>query len=975
MSVSMDTFSSQARWIWGDFDQAPHNVWRYFRHRWTAPNDCQRVILLITADSHYECSVNGTHIGRGPVRAFPFAYSYDVYDITALVRPGMDNIIAALVNFLGDHTMGYIRGAAGFLCEIVIQDSQGSLSRIGSNTDWRTTPCEAFNALAPRISVQLGFEEQIDARRDIVGWDSLGLDDFKWERAVTVNSIPWKNLSPRSIPFLTEDLVSPAEVKAVELARPRPGYFWNFDLRDMLNTVRTGLRSAPPGERGSILFTEVIAPHDCSVRIYTFPNYEPIPIRVNDEIHEDSRFLSDTDKPIEVSFKQGANFVMIRRVEWPSLLFATSENLTFTADRFVSGAAWALITPLNELNGELEMLWKAPSLDEVSENARIIGIPESANKTDIFALTSSQEFFALPDGFCSYDISRVTPRRSVPDTARRVPADQPRALLHDNADWTTIHPQPDGDSHLVIDFGHETIGYIQIEVDAPENAIIDANFFEGIDDSGIFWTRHTRNSFRYVCREGHQVFTSHERRGFRYGSFTFRNLSHPLRIRQIAHHMSTYPVEARGSFHCPDETLNKIWEVSAYTVQLCMLDTYVDCPSYEQVYWVGDARNSALVNAVAFGAYDLTDHCIRLTGQSLLPELKMVIPPHIQSMRTHISASHVVSGWFDEIPMWTFLWIWMAWEQYMNTGDKEALAVYYADVKECLSRCERFLTERDLLDIPDVWNLVDWAAQDLERDGEVISNTVLMARSLDYAAQMADILGVDGLPHQKLAERLRYAVNRYGWSDIHQGYVDTMRDQAAYERYRQLCSERGIAPITLEAFQNKLRISEPTNTLAMLCNTVSPERREAVMRLVLAAKEGKFIGSSPSEAVNGTPDEVVPVGSPWFLFFTLETLFREGSADDALTILREQWKRMLEKGATTFWETFPSITDSGHWSRSLCHGWSAAPAYFLSTQVLGCETYSTGLSSYSGRAKILGLKMGIWNSPNSTRCRECVMAY
>ena len=854
----------------------------------------------------------------------------------------MDNVIAALVNFLGDHTMGYIRGAAGFLCEIIVQDAQGGFTHIGTNTDWRTTPCEAFNALAPRISVQLGFEEQIDARRDIAGWDSLGLDDSSWKRAVEINLIPWQNLSPRTIPFLTEDMMPPVEVKAVELARPRPGYFWNLDLRDMLNTMRTGLRSAPPGERGSIFFTEVIAPRDCTVYIYTFPNYEPIPIRVNHESYGDSRTLSDTDRPTEVALKQGANLVMLRSVEWPSLLFATREALTFTANRFVPGAAWALITPLNELNGELEAIWQVGSADSLSPNDRIVGIPSSANKTDIFALTSSQEFFSLPDGFCSHDISRVTPRPPVDRAHRSGSVDQPHALLHDNSDWTTIYPQPDGDVHLLIDFGRETIGYVQIEVNAPEGTIIDANFFEGIDDSGIFWTRHTRNSFRYICRGGHQVFTSHERRGFRYGSFTFRNLSRPLKIRQITHRMATYPVEAKGSFHCSDETLNKIWEVGAYTVRLCMLDTYVDCPSYEQVYWTGDARNSALVNAVAFGAYDLTDHCVRLTGQSLSPELRMVIPLHIQEMRTHITTSHVVSGWFDEIPMWTFLWIWMAWEQYMNTGDKDSLTAYYADVDECLRRCEGFLTERDLLDIPDVWNLVDWAAQDLERDGEVISNTVLMAQALDCVAQMADVLGKDASAHRALAIRLRDAVNRYGWSDVHQGYVDTVRDRTAYDRYQKLCSERGIASVSLETFQSRLRISEPTNTLVMLCNIAPPERREAVMQFVLAAKEGKFIGSSPWEAVHGNPDEVVPVGSPWFLFFTLETLFQEGLADDALTILRQQWNRMLEKGATTFWETFPSITGSGHWSRSLCHGWSAAPTYFLSTQVLGVKPAAPG---------------------------------
>lgn len=950
MSQSTETFSSAASWIWGQQDSNIKNEWRYFRFKWAAPANVKKATLLITADSRYEVSLNGGHIGRGPVRGFPYAYYYDSYDITPSVVADAENVITALVNSFGDHTMVYIKGAAGLLCEIIIEDDAGQVMRIGSNTDWRTAACEAFNREAPRISVQLGFEEQYDARQAIHGWESVGFDDSQWAAARViggVGSAPWTNLLPSTIPFLTEDATPPTALKAVELARTRKGTIWNLDLREQLNTVRTGLRSAPPGERGSILFTEIIAPKDCNIQVYTFPNYEPIPVRVNDEVLWSSGSVQDNpEDPIDVSLKAGANLVMINTVEWPSLLFETDEALIFTAERFANNAAWGLISPLNELNGDVTAAWKAGSLDELVRGRQVIAIPASANKTDIFGITSSQQFFAVAGGFCTHDITRATPRTSVNGAGRSQPAVKADALLHDNGQWTTVNPQPDGDVHVVVDFGRETIGYVQIDMDAPEGAIIDANFFEGIDDGGIFWTRNLRNSFRYTAIEGRQVFTSHERRGFRYGSFTFRNLSRPLKIRHITHLMATYPVEAKGRFHSSDETLNKIWEVGAYTVRLCMLDTYVDCPAYEQVYWVGDARNSALVNAVAFGAYELTDRCVRLTGQSLSPELKMVIPPHIQGMRTHIATSHVVSGWFDEIPMWTFLWIWMAWEQYMNTGDKDALVDYYAYVKECLSRCETFLTERDLLDIPDVWNLVDWAAQDLERDGEVISNTVLMAQGLDYAALMADALGqtAERDSYVALAKRLRVAVNQFGWSEQYQGYVDTVRDQTAYEHYTQLCIKRGITPISYSDFENKQRISEPTNTLVLLCNGVPPERREAMMQYVLAAKQGKFVGSSPWYASKGKPSEIVPVGSPWFLFFTLESLFQEGLATDSLTILREQWNRMLEKGATSFWETFPGFIGSGHWSRSLCHGWSAAPAYFLSTQVLGVKPTAPGYS-------------------------------
>lgn len=939
-------FSAGARWVWGSDDLSERNNWRYFRRSFEVSAGLSRATLLITADSHYELNLNGKFVGRGPARGFPFAYSYDSYDVTPDLQAGDENVIGVLVNNLNDHTMGYIRGQAGLLCELILEDAGGKVQYISSDSQWRTTPATTFNNLAPRICIQLDFEEQYDSRQELAGWNAAGFEDASWRNATEIGPVgvePWTTLSPRTIPFLSEDPVAPTEVKAVELARIAQGYFWNLDVRFEAGIMRTGLRSAPPGERGTILFTEISVAVETTVRIRNFPNYEALGLRVNGEVFGYNDRHDYSENPVEVKLHAGPNLLMLRNMNTPALFFETKEELTFSAERFVAGAAWVLVAPLNEITGQLKEVWSVASLDELASDLPRLGIPASANKTDIFALTASQEFYGVPGGFCSSDITRATPRPKL-EGERKSPVEQPSNLLHNNDEWTTVYPQPDGDVHMLIDFGREIIGYVKFDIDAPEGAIIDTNFFEGIDDGGIFWTWNLRNSFRYTAKEGRQTFTSHYRRGFRYGSFTFRNLSGPLKIRHINTLLATYPVEARGRFAASDETLTKIWQVAAYTVQLCMLDTYVDCPAYEQVYWVGDARNSALVNAVAFGAYDLTDRCVRLTGQSLSAELSKIKPPHLQTMRTHIPTSHVVSGWFDEIPMWSFLWVWMAWENYWNSGNREALADYYKDVRECLKRCETFLTDRDLFDIPDVWNLVDWAAQDLERDGEVISSTALMAQSLDYAARMAGELGLpeEAAAHIALAERLRKAVNTYGWSDKYQGYVDTVRDEYAFERHQKLSQERGTKPDTFAEFQNKQRISEPTNTLVLQCNAVPEERRDATMKFVLAAKAGKFIGSSPERAVSGSPDEIVPVGSPWFLFFTLETLFNEGLSGEALTILREQWNRILEKGATTFWETFPGFIGNGHWSRSLCHGWSAAPAYFLSSRVLGITPAAAG---------------------------------
>jgi hypothetical protein len=458
---------------------------------------------------------------------------------------------------------------------------------------------------------------------------------------------------------------------------------------------------------------------------------------------------------------------------------------------------------------------------------------------------------------------------------------------------------------------------------------------------------------RYTTREGEQRFRSHLRRGFRYVSLTFRNHSRPLRIGGLRCLLNTYPVEERGRFRCSDTLLTKIWEIAAYTVRLCMEDTYVDCPAYEQVFWAGDARNSALVNAVAFGAFALTDRCLRLTGQSLSRELDAIKSPRLRE-RPHLTTDHVVSSWFSEIPMWTFLWVWNVWEQYWLTGDRDALADHYQAVRECLERALGFLSDRGLFAIADVWNLLDWAATDLGRHGEVTANTALLASALRRAASMAEVLGraEDGARFSEQADQLREAINLHCWDEKRRAYVDTVRDAHAYELYRAQVERDGnpvdpmirvSAPIdTAERFAARQRISEPTNTLVLLCECAPPERAALVAPLVLAARDGAFVSGSPWAAEGWPADRIVPVGSPWFLFFTLETLIAMGRTEVALSVLREQWARMVEKDATTFWETFPGQVGAGHWSRSLCHGWSAAPAYFLSTLVLGVRPLAPG---------------------------------
>ncbi len=79
---------------------------------------------------------------------------------------------------------------------------------------------------------------------------------------------------------------------------------------------------------------------------------------------------------------------------------------------------------------------------------------------------------------------------------------------------------------------------------------------------------------------------------------------------------------------------------------------------------------------------------------------------------------------------------------------------------------------------------------------------------------------------------------------------------------------------------------------------------------------------------------VVTVGSPFALLYILEALARQDRQSEIIGIVRDRWGAMVDRGATSFWETFPGY-DPKWWTRSYCHAWSAAPTYFLSRYQLG----------------------------------------
>ena len=274
-----------------------------------------------------------------------------------------------------------------------------------------------------------------------------------------------------------------------------------------------------------------------------------------------------------------------------------------------------------------------------------------------------------------------------------------------------IQPDGQGDVELIYDLGAQNIGYWQLEVNAGAGTIIDIAGIEYINPQGkVQHTDRYRNDMRYICGEGDNQFTSLMRRSGRYLFLTFRNLERPAALRAVRLVESTYPVAPVGSFACSDERLNKIWEISARTLKLCMEDTFTDCPLYEQTHWVGDARNEALIGFSAFGAPDLARRCAKLTAYSLdhkpyvLGEDAGVPMEYLHALRNPLTISQTPSTWDIVIPVWSFLWTISTWDYYYYSGDVEFLTWVYPYVIRNLKSARAMTDERGLFSAP-YWNM------------------------------------------------------------------------------------------------------------------------------------------------------------------------------------------------------------------------------------------------------------------------------
>ncbi len=512
----------------------------------------------------------------------------------------------------------------------------------------------------------------------------------------------------------------------------------------------------------------------------------------------------------------------------------------------------------------------------------------------------------------------------------------------------------ENDVTFILDFAVEQVGGIFFDITAAEGTEITFNAFEAINNKGISYG-HIHQIMRYTCKEGRNEYLSHARRGLRYLYVSIKAPKSDVIISKLGLEEWRYPAEDVAKFECSDNRLNEIYKMSLDTAKVCMLDAYVDCPGYEQNTWTGDARVTALVNLCAMGAYDFNARYLELIAHSVEDGLRKV---YRTRNKRYIAGNFLSCACFPTypegtIPVWSYMWSLALADHYRYTGDKEALKRALYGVEANLERSLKMSSKRGLFAMEGAWNLIEWASNDICEYGEVTANNMMLAYCFAEFAKIEAEIGNEekAKEYAAHAERIKEAINKYCWSEERGAYIDTVRDEESYARYLEFYAEIGKEPLSFEDYMSLSRVSAQTNTFAVLYGIAEGERREKALNiLVKCIESGIFLSSSPSRRTLGEPSEaeapggIVHVGSPFFMYFVLETLFENGHADLALHSIKREWGNMLDSGCTTCLESFNTKTE---WrTRSVAHAWSASPAIYLITELLGIKPTKPGFTEF-----------------------------
>lgn len=374
-------------------------------------------------------------------------------------------------------------------------------------------------------------------------------------------------------------------------------------------------------------------------------------------------------------------------------------------------------------------------------------------------------------------------------------------------------------------------------------------------------------------------------RVFRYIKIIVDTRDDPLEIRGFHNLYTAYPLEQKASFSSTDDTLKEIWNASWRTVRLCALETYMDCPYYEQLQYIGDSRIQALISMYVAGDDRLARNAIRQFYASLQP-------------MGLTKSAHPTAG-VQIIPPYSLLFISMIHDHYMLRDDPEFIRQFVPGIRFILEWFIRRIDENGIMGPLSYWNHIDGGTGFTNGSPPGISEggSAHMSLLLTYAMDDAiDLMKEYGFPCD--AERFQRISDQ----------LKTRTVTLCYSKEKHLIAET----------PSKKEYSQHTNIFGILTDAIPPADQQRVARIIL--------------------EDTTLIGTTLYFKYYLFRVLKKVGLGGKVPGMMQEWKIFLDRGFTTF-------PEHGINSRSDCHAWSAHPMIDFLTIVCGIESASPGFRS------------------------------
>jgi hypothetical protein len=444
---------------------------------------------------------------------------------------------------------------------------------------------------------------------------------------------------------------------------------------------------------------------------------------------------------------------------------------------------------------------------------------------------------------------------------------------------------------LVLDQGTITNAYPQLTVSGGKGSKISITYAEAmIDSAGRKGHRNEITGKRVAGFYDEYIADGAEKRqwtttwfrAFRYVEMKIETREEPLKIEKFTSLFSAYPFKEVGSFKSDNPQLTQIWNTGWRTARLCAHETYMDCPYYEHLQYVGDTRIQALISLYVSGDDRLMRNAISQFNDSRTAE--------------GLTQSRYPSSRKQIITPFSLFWICMVHDYWMYRKDDAYVKSFLPVIRDVLAWHKKQLQENNLLGKMPYWSFVDWSKG---------WNGGVPAGAKDGTSSILSLQYVYTL---NKAEQLFKA---YGLSQEGESYGITGRqvNAAVYN----LCwdKSKGMISDTPE----KKAFSQHANVMAVLADALPKQDEAPLLKKVLS-------------------DTSLTQCTIYYRFY-MNQAFKKAGLGDMYVDMLDPWQDMLNVGLTTFAEQ-PEPT------RSDCHAWSASPNYDLLATVCGIEPASPG---------------------------------